>query len=39
MYGGRVLSSNATLDYYNIVNGVTIYYLKKRGINKINYRV
>ena len=32
MYGGRVLKHSRTLAEYNIVDGVTIFCMKKKGI-------
>lgn len=31
MYGGRILNQSKTLSDYKIMEGVTIFYMKKRG--------
>ena len=31
MYGGRILKSDNTLGQYQIVSGVTVFYMKRKG--------
>ena len=31
MYGGRVLKSDNTLGHYQIMSGVTVFYMKRKG--------
>ena len=37
MYGGRVLKHGKSLSDYHIVGGVTIFYIKNKGMYYNNY--